>query len=136
MHIFSWHVGLVVLIFFYLIFGGYWAYYQWSWFVQSEANFFKRERQRFLDHHRISGNKLPPYLQFEWRSYVDSTDRLRAFPPNVNDHAGEIVFDLFLWWISLAIIALRGILFIGRKAIRKLFNSVVATKVAQIRREM
>jgi len=96
---------VVVVVLAYLGIGLLWSFLRFSRFVDSELDFYERERQQFLRDHRIRGDEIPDHLVFEWRNQVRNNQRLRNFtvPLNTQRFRSVIAFDAMLWWLSMIV---------------------------------
>ena len=120
----------------YILIGVAWSCLRWKRFVDNEVEFYERERQRFLNHHRIRGAEIPGHLVFEWRHHVERVERLRAVPPKAHDYQGQIAFDAALWPVSVLLIM---VIQAGSAAIRIIvaeYNKITQQKIDKIRNDL
>ena len=120
----------------YILVGIGWGFVRWKRFVDAEVGFYESERQRFLNHHRIRGAQIPEFLVFEWRRYVQSTERLRACPPKAIDYQGQITFDVVLWWLSILFVVLSLLVSTAMRFIMTEYNKITAAKIDRIKRDL
>ena len=121
---------------FYAVFGVGWGFIRWKRFVDSEVEFYENERQRFLNHHRIRGNEIPDFLVFEWRHYVQASNRLREVPPKVHDYQGQIAFDVLLWWLSMIFVMLTQAISTAMHVIMDEYNKISTQKIDRISKDL
>jgi hypothetical protein len=120
----------------YFAIGVFWGYFAWVRFVDAEVKYYEKERQRFLRFHKIDGDALRDAFLYEWRNHVKTDPRLQAVPPQAQNFTGEILFDVSLWPVS---IAMRLILLGSNKFIDRIFveyNRVTNEKVVRIKKDL
>ena len=120
----------------YLLSGIGWGFLRWKRFVDNEVEFYEKERQRFLNHHRIRGTEIPPHLVFEWRHFVQASNRLREVPPKSHDYQGQIAFDVLLWWLSMIFVMLSQTVSAAMKIIMAEYNKITAQKIDRIKQDL
>ena len=120
----------------YALLGIAWGFIRWKRFVDKEVEFYESERQRFLNHHRIRGTVIPEFLVFEWRRYVQSTERLRECPPKAHEYQGQISFDVTLWFLSMLLVMLSQVTSTAMKIILSEYNKITQQKIDRIRQDL
>lgn len=120
----------------YILSGISWSFLRWKRFVDNEVEFYEKERQRFLNHHRIRGTEIPSHLVFEWRHYVQASERLREVPPKPHDYQGQIAFDVLLWWLSMIFVMLTQTISSAMKVITAEYNKSAAQKIDKIKQDL
>jgi hypothetical protein len=113
-----------------------WGFIRWKRFVDSEVEFYESERQRFLNHHRIRGVAIPDFLVFEWRHFVQASERLREVPPKAHEYQGQIAFDVLLWWLSIIFVMVSQTVSAAMRFIMAEYNKITATKIARIKKDL
>jgi len=120
----------------YLLLGVGWGFLRWKRFVDNEVEFYEKERQRFLNHHRIRGTEIPSHLVFEWRHYVQASERLREVPPKAHNWQGQIAFDVLLWWLSMIFVIVAQTVSAALRIIMTEYNKITAAKIDRIKRDL
>ena len=120
----------------YLLLGVGWGFIRWKRFVDTEVEFYENERQRFLNHHRVRGTQIPDFLVFEWRHFVQATERLRVCPPKSSDYQGQIFFDVALWWLSIIFVVVSVTVSAAMRFIMREYNKITQQKIDRIRQDL
>jgi hypothetical protein len=120
----------------YILAGIAWGYIRWKRFVDKEVEFYESERQRFLNHHRIRGSAIPEFLVFEWRHYVQATERLRECPPKAHEYQGQIAFDVLLWFLSMILVVMTQVTTTAMKVILSEYNKITQQKIDRIKQDL
>jgi hypothetical protein len=120
----------------YLLLGVGWGFIRWKRFVDSEVEFYESERQRFLNHHRIRGGQIPDFLVFEWRHFVQATERLRVCPPKAHEYQGQIFFDVALWWLSIIFVVVSQTVSAAMHFIMREYNKITQQKIDRIKQDL
>jgi hypothetical protein len=129
-------VYYVIIPIVYALCGIGWGFIRWKRFVDNEVEFYESERQRFLNHHRIRGADIPEFLVFEWRRFVQASERLREVPPKAHDYQGQITFDVVLWWLSLLFVVLSLLVSTAMRFIMTEYNKITQQKIDRIKRDL
>jgi hypothetical protein len=125
-----------MLFFVYVGIGVLFGFIRWSQYVEAELNFYESERLRFMYFHRIRGEEIPEYLKPEWRIHVAKDERLKAVPPDIHEHYGEVGFDVIAWPLSLLALAVLSVYTVFMKHILIKFNRATTQKLARISRDL
>jgi hypothetical protein len=120
----------------YILIGVAWSYLRWKRFVDNEVEFYESERQRFLNHHRIRGGKIPDHLVFEWRHHVEKVERLRDVPPKAHEYQGQIAFDFILWSVSMLLVMITQTVSAAMRVITAEYNKITQQKIDKIRNDL
>lgn len=120
----------------YILFGIAWGFLRWKRFVDDEVEFYEKERQRFLNFHRVRGAEIPGFLVFEWRNHVQGSERLRNVPPKAHDYQVQIAFDAAFWPISFSFVVLSQVVSMVMRVVVSEYNKITQQKVDRIRKDL
>jgi hypothetical protein len=120
----------------YILIGVAWGFLRWKRFVDNEVEFYEKERQRFLNHHRIRGAQIPDFLVFEWRHHVEKVERLREVPPKAHEYQGQITFDVALWPLSILFITVTQTISTSMRIVVAEYNKITQQKIDRIKQDL
>lgn len=126
----------ILTVFAYLLVGVVWGFLRWTKYVDEELAYYDRERQSYLNLHRVRGVDIPEYLVYEWRNYVKQNERLKAVPPKASDFRGEIAFDVIAWPLAIVLALLHLAYTTSMRRIVSEYNRGTTKKITQLRKDL